>query len=456
MIHPERIQRLNEHKARRENFVLYWMQQSQRTTCNHALAHAIDLANGLSLPVIVYFGLTPLYPGANARHYTFLLQGLTVVRDALLRHGIPFIVRIEDPATGVVEMARDAALAVTDRGYTRIQRTWRAEAARNMGCPLVQVESDVVVPVETASSKEEYTAATLRPKLKQQRDRFLVPLEEREIENRLGTGPDSLDVSDSEKVLARLGVDERVPAVNWISGGQDEAEKWLEKFIKEKLKYYDTLRNDPSKDYLSHLSPYLHFGHISPLRIALRVMSSGHTARHAFLEELIVRRELAMNFVHYNNMYDRYDSLPAWALKTLEEHAADRREYEYRRKELEEARTHDPYWNAAQRELLVKGKMHGYMRMYWGKKIIEWSASPRKAFDAALYLNDRYSLDGCDPNGYAGVAWCFGKHDRPWREREIFGTVRYMNARGLERKFDIRAYARAVEEECGSGAGDRR
>jgi len=449
MIHPERIKKLNDRPERKGDYVLYWMQQSQRVDWNHALTYAIDRANGLSLPIIVYFGITSRYPGANARHYAFMLQGLAEVQKKLAEAGIIFVLRIEAPVEGVSALARNAALVVTDRGYTRVQRQWREQAAREIDCSLVQVESDVIVPVETASPKEEYSAATLRPKVKRELSRFLVPLESRVVKNRLSSGPVSLDAAMAVEILGKLNMDAAPAPVTWLKGGSGEAEKLLENFIRDKLKYYDTLRSDPSRDYLSHLSPYLHFGQISPLKIALAAMQSGHSAREPFLEELIVRRELAMNFVFYNRCYDEYASLPDWARKTLDEHAADSREYLYDLAVFEEARTHDSYWNAAQKELLLKGKMHGYMRMYWGKKIIEWSASPEEAYRTALYLNDKYSLDGRDPNGYAGVAWCFGKHDRPWKERAVFGKVRYMNDRGLERKFDIRAYVRAVDEDCG-------
>jgi deoxyribodipyrimidine photo-lyase len=204
------------------------------------------------------------------------------------------------------------------------------------------------------------------------------------------------------------------------------------------------LRNDPTLDYLSHLSPYLHFGQISPLYIALKVIDTDSRGKEAFLEELIVRRELSMNFVFYNEKYDSFEAVPEWAKKTLKAHQKNKRQYTYSLEELETAQTHDAYWNAAQREMVGRGKMHGYMRMYWGKKIIEWSKTPEKAFQIALYLNNKYELDGRDPNGFTGVAWCFGKHDRPWGERPIFGNVRYMNDKGLKRKFDADRYVRMM------------
>ncbi|MFP4180413.1 MAG: hypothetical protein ACLFSA_10205, partial [Spirochaetaceae bacterium] len=225
---------------------------------------------------------------------------------------------------------------------------------------------------------------------------------------------------------------------------EDAAEELLEEFIAEKLEGFDTFRNDPTKDCASGLSPYLHFGQISPLTIALAVMEHKELPSEGFLEELVVRRELSFNFTWYNPRYDSPASLPRWAQETLKAHEQDMREPSYSMGELESGLTEDPYWNAAQMEMLVTGKMHGYMRMYWGKKILEWTPSLEEAFRRALYLNNRYALDGRDPNSFAGVAWCFGKHDRPWKERRIFGKVRYMNDRGLERKFKIGKYVERI------------
>jgi deoxyribodipyrimidine photo-lyase len=228
-------------------------------------------------------------------------------------------------------------------------------------------------------------------------------------------------------------------------GGTTEAKKRLRDFIKNKLDEYADLRNDPCLDATSNMSPYLHFGQISPLYIALKVMESEARGKESYLEELIVRRELSYNFVYYNNNYDKFSSLPPWAKNSLNCHARDKREYIYSLEEFEQAKTHDPYWNAAQKEMVLTGKMHGYMRMYWGKKILEWTRNPRQGFKMALYLNNKYELDGRDPNGFAGVAWCFGKHDRAWSERKVFGKIRYMNAAGLKRKFDADKYVERVD-----------
>ena len=254
----------------------------------------------------------------------------------------------------------------------------------------------------------------------------------------------SLAAETTDALLSRLNLDRTVPASDVFTGGTAEAKRRFEQFLKHRLEGFAHNRNDPGGDGGSDMSPYLHFGQVSPVTLALLAIDHGGSGTPAFLEEVIVRRELAVNFVHYNDHYDSFASLPLWAQKTLSHHQADQREYGYLPDELERAATHDPYWNAAQQEMMKSGKMQGYMRMYWGKKILEWSKTPQGAYSVALYLNNKYEIDGRDPSGYAGVAWCFGKHDRPWGEREIFGMVRYMNAQGLGRKFSMDRYIEKV------------
>ncbi|HAR94828.1 MAG TPA: deoxyribodipyrimidine photolyase [Deltaproteobacteria bacterium] len=444
MIQQERVKALNQAEPKKGRYVLYWMQASQRAQCNHALEFAIRKANELRQPVVAFFGITDRFPEGNERHYAFMLEGLCHTKRALEERGIRLVIQHGPPEVGAVRMSEEASLAVVDRGYLRIQRAWRDDAAVHMDCPLIQVESDVVVPVEEASLKEEYSAATIRRKIHRKIDQYLVALEETEpIADSLSLECDSFPVDDVERAISHLGVDRSVKPVSFLRGGFAEAAKHLDVFVDKKMDRYADLRNDPTSDGLSLMSPYLHFGQISPLYIALRVSESGGTGMRAYLEELIVRRELGINFVYYNNLYDTYACLPDWAKRTLKDHEPDQRPYLYSRQEFEEGKTHDPYWNAAQKEMVFKGKMHGYMRMYWGKKILEWSRTPEEAFRTALYLNNRYELDGRDPNGFAGVAWCFGKHDRPWGERRVFGTVRSMNEGGLKRKFDADGYVRS-------------
>ena len=449
MIQPERIQALNDRPVQRGKYVLYWMQASQRATWNHALEFAIQQANERHEPLLVLFGITNRFPDANARHYTFMLEGLREVRDSLIKRGIQFVVKLQSPELGAVQLAEGASLVVTDRGYLRIQKQWRRHVSEKVSCRVLQVESDVVVPVEVASDKEAYSAGILRPKIERHLFRYLVPLKEMPIrKDSLGLKFQSANLDDVKGVITRLKIDGTVIPVDSFRGGTSKAEQHLEAFIAKKLNDYAERRSDPSLNLGSQMSPYLHFGQISPLYIALKVREArgkSKTSKDAYLEELVVRRELSMNFVHYNAHYDTFEALPEWANHTLTAHQKDPREYVYSLDEWETARTHDPYWNAAQQEMVATGKMHNYMRMYWGKKILEWSKTPEGAYRIALYLNNKYELDGRDPNGFAGVAWCFGKHDRAWKERPVFGKVRYMNAAGLRRKFDIEAYVNRVK-----------
>ena len=447
MIQPTRVKSLNARDVRKGEYVLYWMQASQRVECNHALEYAVRRGNELKLPVVVFFGIAEGFPEANERGYAFMLEGLAEVKAALERKGIRLVVRRASPDEGAVALAKRASLAVTDRGYLRIQKSWRASAAARMDCPLIQVETDAVVPVEEASPRQEYAAATFRPKIRRRLEEYLVPLKERRpSKDSLSIELESLDPADAAGILAGLDIPRDVKKADAFRGGTSEARKRLQTFLKEKIDHFRDLRNNPALDCLSHLSPYLHFGQISPLFAALKAAETGSPGIEAFLEELIVRRELSLNFVHYTSRYDEYaEAVPAWARKTLEAHSGDHRPALYTCADLERGRTHDPYWNAAQLEMVRTGKMHGYMRMYWGKKILEWSASPEDAFRTALHLNNTYELDGRDPNGFTGVAWCFGRHDRPWQTRPVFGAVRYMNDRGLRRKFDADAYVKKVE-----------
>ena len=448
VIHAQRVMPLNDRPPATGRYVLYWMQQAQRARFNHALEYAVRQANALGLPLVCVFGLTDEFPEANLRHYTFMMQGLAEVGETLAERGIRFVMLRQAPDSAALSLAPDAALLVTDRGYLRVQVEWRRRVAEAAPCPVAQVETDVVVPVEVVSDKEEYAARTIRPRIHKHLLEYLQPLAETELAHDSVTiDLDFEDLRPSPATLDRLDIDRAIAPVGVFTGGEAEARRLLSEFIAGKLDDYDALRNDPSLDFVSQLSPYLHFGQVSALDIALQVIEADSSGEEAFIEELVVRRELGMNFVRYNPGYDTYEvAVPEWARKTLAAHEADPREYVYGIERLEQADTHDEYWNAAQNEMLRTGKMHNYMRMYWGKKILEWTPTAREGFEIALYLNNKYSLDGRDPNSFAGVAWCFGKHDRPWQQRDIFGTVRYMNANGLRRKFDMDAYLRKVDQ----------
>ena len=449
-IHDTRVQPLNDEPARDGRYVLYWMQQSQRTRFNHALEYAAARANALNQPLVVGFGVTDAYPEANARHYRFMLEGLRDVAAALSERGAAFVVRKGDPAAVALELAGDASLVVCDRGYLRVQKAWRDTVADDAGVEVVRVESDVVVPVDVASDKREFAARTLRPKVTKRWGEYLTPLRPVKLKrDALALRLKGLDVSDVDRVLASLKLDRSVPANPQFTGGERAAWRlFTREFLPRHLTDYDAHRNQPQTDYVSHMSKYLHFGQVSPVELALKVRSAAAPEgdRASFLEELLVRRELAQNFAEFTPGYDRYDCLPPWARQTLAKHRRDRRKFVYTRQQLEDAGTHDPYWNAAMREMRHTGYMHNHLRMYWGKKILEWSATPEEAYDTALRINNRYFIDGRDANSFANIGWVFGLHDRPWGERPIFGTVRYMSAEGLERKCDIDGYVRKVDK----------
>ena len=446
MIQPERVTILNDKSPRDGKYVLYWMQAAQRVEYNHALEYAIRRANELNKPVLVCFGITESWPEANHRHYYFMLEGLREVRKDLRARGIQMVILHESPDSCAAKLAEDAALVVVDGGQLRIQRKWRRNVARKINCALYEVEANLIVPVEEASSKENFSAGTFRPRITKKLDHYLVPLRHKRPRlDSLGLTFRAFNIDDVDKALSKLRIDGTVAKVESFRGGTGEAKRLLSDFLRDKLDDFAELRNDPNADCVSHMSPYLHFGQISPLFIALKVLKTSSAGKNAYLEELIVRRELSHNFVFYSDHYDAFASLAPWAKRTLNFHRRDKREYVYSLEQFEKARTHDPYWNAAQKEMVLTGKMHGYMRMYWGKKILEWSRNPQTGFKIALTLNNKYELDGRDANAFAGVAWCFGKHDRAWGERPVFGKIRYMNAAGLKRKFDADAYVKKIE-----------
>jgi deoxyribodipyrimidine photo-lyase len=451
-IQDTRIQQLNDFDIRLDaDYVLYWMQQSQRAEYNHALEYAAQQANDLGLGVVVAFGLMDDYPEANFRHYTFMLEGLAETKALLAKRGIQMVVRRGLPPDVALELGQKAAMIVCDCGYLKHQRLWRNKVARKSACRVFQVESDVIVPLETVSSKAEYAARTIRPKIQKHLDDYLIELKPIKVQHSTVNIPlDGLDLKRPADILTLLNIDRSVPAVaRFFKGGTSRAKKIFGNFIRSRLKNYEKNHNQPQTDDISHMSMYLHFGQISPLYLALRIKKADHRldlAKTTFLEELIVRRELAANFVYYNWDYDNFDCLPDWARKTLADHRKDRRPYTYTLRQLEGAKTHDPYWNAAMQEMKYTGFMHNYMRMYWGKKILEWSSSPELAFRNTLAINNKYFLDGRDPNSYAGVAWIYGVHDRAWPQRSIYGKVRCMMASGLERKCDVHGYVDKVKK----------
>ncbi|MGB9766091.1 MAG: deoxyribodipyrimidine photo-lyase [Sulfurihydrogenibium sp.] len=447
----ERVIRLNHKPEDIEgSYVLYCMEASQREDFNHALEFSIYKANSLKKPVLVAFFITDKYKFSNQRYYRFMIEGLLKTKERIESRGIKFLILKDDFVNGSLKLSKNACLVVFDRNYLKTQRAWRRKVSDLCDVATYEVESDVLVPVEYLYQKSVPYAYLYRNALEKVLDRFLVKVDTLEPEiksNDLDFNfENQLNFDNVEDFINSLNIDKSVKSVeNFYKGGSDEAYRLLKDFIERKLPFYKEKRNDPTTDYTSNLSPYLHFGQISPLKVVLEVFKSYDREDEnvkSFINELVVWRELSRNFCWYNPYYNQYEGIPSWAKETLENHVSDKREYIYSLQELEDAKTHDEYWNAAQKELIITGKIHNYMRMYWAKKLIEWTEHPKKAFDIACYLNDKYALDGRDPNGYGGISWCFGSFDRPWQERKIFGKVRYMSDKSLAKKFDVKNYLR--------------
>lgn len=444
LVDKNRIEKINEAELAEKEFVAYWMQSSQRLEYNQALGYAVERANQLNQPLLIFFLLNSDFPEAEYGHFKFMIEGLKEIKENLSKADINFCLFDYHQPDDLEKIVENASLVVSEKVYLKHLRQWKAEAAERLSVPFYLVESNLVCPIEEVSEKEEYAAYTIRKKINKIRADYLKEYQREKLKNKakIKIKDSSLKLVDNlDNYLEDIDFDQKISCSNYFKGGYQEARKTLDDFIQRKLKDYDDKRNIPHLNYQSNLSPYLHFGQISAQEAALEALKSEYDAE-AFLEELIVRRELSFNFVYYNQDYDGSlkDILSDWAYQTLMEHKDDEREYLYSYQEFEKAETHDKYWNAAQKEMMITGKMHNYMRMYWGKKILEWTSDPEEAYHWALKLNNKYSLDGRDPNSYAGVAWVFSKHDRAWTERDIFGKVRYMNAKGLERKFDMEKY----------------
>ena len=439
-------------QKRTGSYVLYWMQQSQRVHKNHALSFAIEKANAYQLPLVVYFGLTANYPDANQRHYQFMLEGLKEVKGLLEKLHIHVVIRYGQPEIMLRSLLSDARYLVMDQGYLKHQIAWRNDVwhyvkEHESDLTIKIIDTDLIVPVHITSQKAEYGAYTIRPKLKKLVKQYL---DFDRLPNISNTSHIDLqsddDLSDLAKTIKNLGVSDQVLPSTHYHGGYIEASKWFTLFLMQKGNHY-LESNDPSKDLTSKMSMYLHFGQISSLDLLERVLFAmqqntiDEANGDAFIEQLLVRRELAFNYVYYTKGYDQFETMTEpWAYQTMQDHHNDQRHIIYDQHTIETYQTHDPYFNAAMKEMVITGYMHNYMRMYWAKKIIEWTPTHKEAYEMIKTLNNKYFIDGRDANSYAGVAWCFGKHDRPWQERAIFGKLRYMNASGLERKYDIQDY----------------
>lgn len=423
--------------------VLYWVHREFRVHDNWGLIHARVEALRLQVPLAVVFCLAPGFLGATLRQFDFLLKGLEASVPALNRAGIPLILRSGDPAEEMNRLCQELqpSLVVTDFDPLRIKRQWLQALLKGQKAPVHEVDSRNIVPAWIASPKREYMARTLRPKIHKLLPEFLTPFPE--------LPPHPYSWKKPPRSLAftmlhqSLKVDTNVAPVDWLVPGEQAAQQTLATFLGIRLNGYDQ-RNDPNKEVCSDLSPYLHFGMISAQRVVLELDKHGQhdENRESFFEELVVRRELSDNYCFYTADYDQVSAFPEWAQRTLEEHSNDPRQYTYTLEQFELGKTHQPLWNAAQAQLVQSGAMHGYMRMYWAK-ILEWTPNAAEAMRIAIYLNDRYALDGRESNGYTGIAWSIGGvHDRGWTKRPIFGSIRYMNANGARRKFDVQRYIR--------------
>lgn len=439
-INPSRIRKLNG-APDKKGPVVYWMQRDQRVHDNWALLYAQETALSRQVQLYVVFCLTDKFIGAAYRHFAFMIKGLVQVEAELNKFNIPFVLLRGEAGKRIPEFVKEieAGAVVTDFNPLKIVNKWKKEAADKIGVQLYEADAHNIVPCFAASNKTEFGAYTIRPKIKRMLDEFLV---EYPPVVKMREGAES-QKNNWDAALNPELYDASVKEVKWIKPGEDEGIKALQTFIDERFQHYADRRNDPSEDFTSNLSPYFHFGHLAPQRAALAAqrLTDYPESQESFLEELIIRRELADNFCFYNKDYDSFSGFHAWAKETLNAHRKDEREYVYSKSDFEKGKTHDPLWNAAQLEMVKRGKMHGYLRMYWAKKILEWTNSPEEALSTAIYLNDRYELDGRDPNGYTGAAWAIGGvHDRAWSERPVFGKIRYMNFNGCKRKFDVEKY----------------
>ena len=449
-----RVTQLNQLKENTKGrYVLYWMQMFKRASHNYALNFAIQMANERQLPLVVYEGLKFYYPWASDRIHTFILEGVAEKQGEFSERGIRYIFYLQrnerDPRNTVAKLAREAALLVTDDYPCFIIPGHNARIAQ-LKLPVYAVDANGMVPM-SALPKEEYAAYTIRPKI----NRLLPDLPRKIVTPHLDVQKPTLDVDCPETVVSadnnpalvsECDIDHTVKPSDRYRGGTAAGRKRLTHFVRNILPHYDKSRNDPSVDGTSRLSPYLHFGFLSIQEIVAAVehAKAPKAAKDAFLEEAIVRRELSFNLTRHNPHYDSLKSLPVWALQTMRDHADDPRPELLDAERIEAGDTYDELWNASQRELLTTGHMHNYVRMLWGKRVIEWQRSYEMAFELLVHLNNKYALDGRDPNSYAGILWCFGKHDRPWFEREIFGTIRYMTSRSMAKKFNARRYMGSV------------
>lgn len=447
----QRVTRLNACTINPQGrYVLYWMQIFKRASCNYALNFAIEMANERQLPMVVYEGLKYYYPWANDRLHTFILEGVAEKQSEFAARGIRYVFYLQrtnkDPRNSLSRLVRDAALLVTD-DYPCFVIPEHNRRVAQFDLPVFVVDANGMVPMSELP-KEEFAAKTIRPKIQRLLSgaprRIITPKLTRQKPNLPLDSPQTNVTPENISGLVRqCDIDHSVQPSQLYCGGTAAGRRRLAHFVKNILPAYHETRNEPSVDGSSRLSPYLHFGFLSIQEVvdAVERAQAPGEAKQVFLEEAVVRRELSFNLTRHNPHYDSLQALPAWALATMRRHRDDPRPYLFSPERIERAQTSDELWNAAQRELTATGLMHNYVRMLWGKRVIEWQQTYEMAFELLVHLNNKYALDGRDPNSYAGILWCFGKHDRAWGpEREIFGTLRFMSSKSMGRKFRAKDY----------------
>ena len=480
---PEtRIRPVNQHPViPHGDFVLYWMTAARRVERNFGLQRAVEWALDLKKPIVVLEALRCGYPWASDRIHRFIMDGMIDNRDQLRGSPVlyyPYLERAHGEGKGLLRaLAGHTCVIVTDDFPAFFLPRMLEAAGKLLPIRLEAVDSNGILPL-AATDRLFLTAFSFRRFLQNQLKEHLrsvpkknplaraslphPPVLPKKLAKRWPPATEKL-LHTSTGGLRAFAIDHRVEP-SPIRGGAKEASARLTRFLRHRLERYAEEGSHPDSEVTSGLSPYLHFGHISSHEVFARLTryekwSPRHLTNKAtggrsgwwrmsesaerFLDQLITWRELGYNMCSRSRDYAEFDSLPEWAKETLAKHARDPRPHVYSMAELESASTHDPLWNAAQRQLLLEGRIHNYLRMVWGKKILEWSPSPREALAIMVELNDKYALDGRDPNSYSGIFWTLGRYDRPWApERPIFGKVRYMSSRNTERKLRLREYMR--------------
>lgn len=436
------------------DFVLYWCMVNHRVAENHALDVAIALGNHLGLPVVAYQALRPDYPHASDRLHGWAIEGMAELPAAYAARHIPYWLELphnpREHKPRLARLGKRAAAVVSDLFPTFIIPGHLRGAAKALDVPLFAVDASCVVPMQRIPTAQA-GAYTLRPKLKklwpEYRDRVLARRAVKHAKAAAKLSPDfaTSDAREALRELDTFSIDHTVPRVEGVRSGRAAALKTLKTFVEERLDAFGADRNDPGAEGQSGLSPYFHWGHLfagEAARAAIEAHGEKHPGVQEFLEELLVRRELGFNYCFHTPGPQQLSlaSLPAWARATLDAHRGDSREHLYTLEELDAARTADGLWNAAQRELREHGRIHNYLRMLWGKRILDWSPTPEEALARIAWLNDRYALDGRDPASVANFMWVLGLHDRPFQERRVIGKVRPMSSARTAQKFDLRPY----------------